>query len=814
MRTVRKITAAVFRLLLVLLLSVTVLLGAGWWMIRTDWFQQAAGRHLRETLKRSCGWDAAWSGVRCTSLGSWSCERLSLSDEHGLWLDGRGLTVAVNWSALKKRQVVVEYVQAEEVRILHIPMRRKSAPGEVKNERSWSGRIRFFGLRGAGLNRIGVDRLMVSRGVAGLDSVFTLEAGGKLLRNGSADIQMNLERVDGLAGRAQLDVQLTNGFSQGRVRMEMEEGPGALLHEWFGAAWSPLRIQVEADGGMNGWTGRALCAIGDGENRATWQASFKTVDRALFTLHWRLQVARIAESIYGQVFAYGSLKAPVLEASVHADGSAMTPFVQAPIPPLYLAAELCVSNGALQGSLLSTGLTHCAVNAHIDVPVDLSAVPPRFTVRPEGELSGRVTLDLDLGLLDPWLSAFKQHAQGVLQGDARVHGTPESPVLSGGVQMADGSYEHYGWGTLLRGVNLDVELKNKQALIRRADARDEREGRCSALGRVSFDRHERNPLDLHITLQRMMLVNQPRRSLQVSANAQLDGDFMQMRLAGTCDVKRAALTIGRTLPPGVYEMDVTEVNRPEAMSERRWKRKRRAAGLALDLKVNAPGKIFVEGRGLSTEWNAALHLGGTVREPQVIGELNLVQGTLMFMGKRLNLTQCSMAFNGSRPILPQIDLRAYAVTAELTAYLRIYGSAATPRVEIRSDPVRPQNEILAMLLFGKKTDQLTAPEALTMAYGIQVLRGEAPGDGWLNRAQSRLGLDQINVKQDDKKQTQLTLGRYFGNYLYVEGEKSLKGDGDTVAVELRLTPTLQIRAAAAGAREEGQNLYLNWRRDY
>ncbi len=814
MRTVRNIITAAFRLLFFLLLLAPLLLGAGWWLVRADWFQQAAGRHLRATLKRNCGWDATWSGVRCTSLGSWSCERLSLSDEHGLWLEAGGMTLAINGSELKNRQVIVDRIHVEDVRLLRIPMWRKTTSDEDEKERTWSGRIRFFGLRGFGLNRIGVDRLMVSRGVAGLDSVFALEAGGKLLRNGSADIRMNLERLDGLTGGAQLELRLTNGFSQGRVRMEIEEGPGALLHEWFGAAWSPLRIKLEAEGGVSGWTGHALCAVGDGDSRADWQASFKTVDRELFALQWQLQAVRIAESIHGQILAYGSLKAPVLEASVRADGAALTSLVHAPVPPLYFSAELCVSNGALQGWVLSTGLAHCAVNAHIDVPVDVSAVPPRLAVRPGDELFGRAALDLDLGLLDPCLSAIKQRAQGILLGSAQMCGTPESPVLSGGVQMADGSYEHYGWGTLLREVNLDVEFKNKQAVIRRADARDERDGRCSAHGHVSFDRHENNPLDLHLTLQRMRLVNQPRRSLQVSANAQLNGDFLQMRLAGTCDVKRAALTIGRTLPPGVYEMDITEVNRPEAMSERRWKRKRRAVGLSLDLKVDAPGKIFVEGRGLSTEWNAALHLGGTVREPQVIGELNLVQGTLMFMGKRLNLTQCSMVFNGSRPILPQIDLRAYAVTTELTAYLRIYGSAANPRVEIRSDPVRPQNEILAMLLFGKKTDQLTAAEALTMAYGIQVLRGEAPGDGWLNRAQNRLGLDQVNVKQDDKKQTQLTLGRYFGNYLYVEGEKALKGDGDTVAVELRLTPTLQIRASAAGARDEGQNLYLNWRRDY
>ena len=46
--------------------------------------------------------------------------------------------------------------------------------------------------------------------------------------------------------------------------------------------------------------------------------------------------------------------------------------------------------------------------------------------------------------------------------------------------------------------------------------------------------------------------------------------------------------------------------------------------LALDLDVEAPGKVFVRGRGLDCEWKGAAHLAGNALEPLVTGNATLV----------------------------------------------------------------------------------------------------------------------------------------------------------------------------------------------
>ena len=65
---------------------------------------------------------------------------------------------------------------------------------------------------------------------------------------------------------------------------------------------------------------------------------------------------------------------------------------------------------------------------------------------------------------------------------------------------------------------------------------------------------------------------------------------------------------------------------------------------SLDIQVGVPGRIFVRGRGLDSEWRGQLAIGGTSDAPQITGSLQAIRGTFDVLGKTFRVTQGEISF--------------------------------------------------------------------------------------------------------------------------------------------------------------------------
>ena len=68
--------------------------------------------------------------------------------------------------------------------------------------------------------------------------------------------------------------------------------------------------------------------------------------------------------------------------------------------------------------------------------------------------------------------------------------------------------------------------------------------------------------------------------------------------------------------------------------------------LRLDLRMQAPDKLFVTGMGLDSEWGANFELTGTSAAPRMTGQVRLVRGTLDFAGHSFGLQEGRITFTG------------------------------------------------------------------------------------------------------------------------------------------------------------------------
>ena len=249
--------------------------------------------------------------------------------------------------------------------------------------------------------------------------------------------------------------------------------------------------------------------------------------------------------------------------------------------------------------------------------------------------------------------------------------------------------------------------------------------------------------------------------------------------------------------------------------------KRKAPG-SLDLSITSPGRFMVEGRGLTSEWDAHLLLGGSPFAPIITGQLNAIKGNFDFLGKIFNLTKGTVTFAGGSLSNPLINIVLTNQTPDLVANLNISGPANKIQLTMTSDPSLPRDEILSRVLFGRGVHELSRLEALQMAAAVAQLAGFSTTGGILTSAKKALGVDVLRLGtspgstasdggDDSAGGTTLEMGKYINDMIYMGIQQGMKPDSTAFIIQLELTPRTSLEI-----RSEQQNTWggLKWKYNY
>lgn len=131
------------------------------------------------------------------------------------------------------------------------------------------------------------------------------------------------------------------------------------------------------------------------------------------------------------------------------------------------------------------------------------------------------------------------------------------------------------------------------------------------------------------------------------------------------------------------------------------------------------------------------------------GQIQLVRGFLDIEGKRFEIDQGTISFMGDDPTNPQADVTASWTAPEGTVvYAEFSGPLRTGRVTLRSDPPLPNNEIVALMLFGG-SDSFGGSANQAKAGGSNML-GVAQGAATqpINHALQDYGLRGVSTRVD------------------------------------------------------------------
>jgi translocation and assembly module TamB len=238
-----------------------------------------------------------------------------------------------------------------------------------------------------------------------------------------------------------------------------------------------------------------------------------------------------------------------------------------------------------------------------------------------------------------------------------------------------------------------------------------------------------------------------------------------------------------------------------------------ALPLTLDLTVDLPGRVFVRGRGLESEWRGRLQVTGPASDPRLVGELEVRRGFVDFLDRRLELREGVISFGGERPPNPTIRVEATTNVTDLTVVLRIEGQALEPTLTLDSEPPLPQDEILARLLFQRETSQMTPAQAAQLALAVNRLRGGGRGLDVLGRARALLGVDTLDFSGGETMgQSTLRAGKYLNDDVFIELEQGAAAETGRARVEVEIMPNVSVQADTGANAQSGVG--IQWRYDF
>jgi len=228
----------------------------------------------------------------------------------------------------------------------------------------------------------------------------------------------------------------------------------------------------------------------------------------------------------------------------------------------------------------------------------------------------------------------------------------------------------------------------------------------------------------------------------------------------------------------------------------------------LALRINAPGRIFVRGRGLDAELGGRLRIGGTTAEVAPAGFFELRRGRLDILGKRLTLTEGRVTIQGS--LDPWLRFVATTEAEDTEVQVIVEGLASAPEITFASNPELPQEEVVARLIFGRGLDNISALQAARLASAVATLSGREGGD-LVGRLRGGLGLADLDVSQTAEGDTQVSAGAYVSERVYTEITADSAGK-QRINLNLDLTDSLTVKGGAANDGDSGVGIFFE--RDY
>lgn len=547
------------------------------------------------------------------------------------------------------------------------------------------------------------------------------------------------------------------------------------------------------------------------------EAQLKLEQLSLAALDAMMPMADITGTLSGHLQVSGSRSAPTGKLELNMAGVRSNHSTLATAPPISGSLRGQWRGGRLQLNATLAEIANTTIDARASVPLRLEPVTLVLTMPGDEAIDGTLRWAGELGPVWDLLSPYEDRFTGPGDLALELAGTMARPTASGYFQVTGGRYENVQSGTTLTGIDLRLAGNGDKLTLEELTAGDGKRGTLVGGGSIDLLPAQSYPTNLHMDFSDILLVARDDLILNASGKLALEGTLTSALLSGKIITGQSELSLAGTLPPDVVALDVDEVN----IANDARARNRSPASAAdssvviLDLDISVPGRAFVRGLGLDSEWKGDVKISGNTNAPNVSGVLNPVRGHFSLMGKRFSLERGDIRFTGSDDVDPLLDLTAEHTAGSLTALVRVTGSASKPKISLTSRPPLPESEIASQVLFGTESSNLSPGQSLQLASAIATYSGTGGAVGILDATRRALGVDVIGFaeSEQDPDKTRVSVGKYVADGVYIEVERGAEESSRTsTTVEVEVLP--DVRVEGGTTETGGSKVGIKWKWDY
>ncbi|WP_037310847.1 translocation/assembly module TamB domain-containing protein [Ruegeria halocynthiae] len=420
---------------------------------------------------------------------------------------------------------------------------------------------------------------------------------------------------------------------------------------------------------------------------------------------------------------------------------------------------------------------------------------------------------VNLGIANLFISPNK--IDGTARHDLTLKGKPSLAALRGSITTSGTAFAIPDAGQTITGISGAVELNQGRATIS-LKGEPKAGGNFTVAGPVDMT----SPFNAQITTTLNNLVLTDKLLYETTLNGQI---ALTGALAGNSalggqitfeetniNLAAAAGAVGAAPIPDIQHVNesaASYITRERARLIVDESAPKSDSRIALDISLLAPKAVFVRGRGVNAELGGRLFIGGTTTSVIPSGQIQLIRGNFDILGRRLALTKGIVTLQGD--LTPYIEFESSTSTAEGSATIEIAGPLDAPEVDVFSDPERPAEEALAMLLFGNRFSELSPFIIAQMAASLAQLSG-AGGDATKGLREAT-GLDTVDIGASEGGAGRLGAGAYLSDNLYTDFTVNTEGDTE-VNLNLDVTDSFTVRGTVDGRGETGVGVFFE--RDY
>ncbi len=485
------------------------------------------------------------------------------------------------------------------------------------------------------------------------------------------------------------------------------------------------------------------------------------------------------------------------------------------VPPLGLDVSGQWRDRRLKITGRLTGMPERDAMLDAELPLRLDADRLAFTV-PDGEpISARLSWQGDMASVWSLVPLASHRMAGASEITAVLAGSLAAPEVSGSLRLTAGEYENLEIGTLIRDIEIALDVEDNRATLTRFTGNDGAKGRLSATAEVAIASEQGYPFKFETNMTEFALVRRDDVTAVSDGHLSFEGALERASLTGQFETRSVEVRIIDRLPAEVTSLNVIETDTSGKTEIFRDDVKKNGAGpeIMLDVAVAMPRRVFVRGRGLDSEWSGDLKVTGTAQEPIIEGDLSIVRGQLSVLTKTFRLKSGSVRFPGDTNATPELDILAEHRAKDLTVTARVSGPATNPSISLASVPELPQDEIVSRILFNRSAAQLGAIEAAQLAAAAAELTGAGGGLGPLDFARSLLGVDVLRIETAGPGEAGgpgVTAGKYLREDIYVGVKKGVTDNAGAVGVEIELTPNISVESETGTTGESDIGIKFKW----